>query len=135
MLRDTVRCEWMIVDRPWRRSPEGFKQWLVRQVLARAREPGKRRSGRLSRRPRLGPLTTDVHVPSGALVRQEPPLEAHLMGGHCPHPLCERAAAASDKVGRRALRRFPTVQCACLACAVMAASKASDISPGVRSLG
>ena len=25
--------------RPWLRSPEGFEQWLVCQVLARTREP------------------------------------------------------------------------------------------------
>ena len=33
-------------DRPWLKSPEGCKQWLVCQVLGREREPGKRRSDR-----------------------------------------------------------------------------------------
>eukprot|EP00964_Phaeocystis_antarctica_P004477 scaffold2420_cov85-Phaeocystis_antarctica.AAC.1 len=41
-----VRCAWMVW--PWLRSPEGYTQWLVCQVLARTREPRKRRSGRLS---------------------------------------------------------------------------------------
>jgi hypothetical protein len=45
-------------DRPWRRSSEGFKQWLMCQVLAPGGESLENGGPADSRRPWLGPLTT-----------------------------------------------------------------------------